>query len=272
MNCTEFEVALERAVETREPLATTTLEHVANCAACREIWEAQQRLNAAIVAWKFAVPPTGLADAVLAKLAWEDDSHAESSSFWEGEALAEPSSSWEGEAPAEPSSPLKATVQPPVQRVSPLHGSAGASPSRNREARSGLLVMATVAACLVVAVVFTAQFSRNPNHNLAQNIRFQPVNSIGSDLPVDVTGTLTTVMSDLQTEYREMANETTAMAWDMVSGIPHPVSVSTIPISDDIELLPKSDDMVRILQPIGNGVESALGFLWKAIPGEVPPG
>jgi len=251
MNCIEFEAAVEHAVETREPLAPTMLEHTSTCTDCRQFWEVQQQLDAVIVAWRSAKPPVELVGAVLVELAKpfgadslrRIESRLEQDDLWANEVI---------------SGSRTNAIQAPS--------------ATTRKSQSGHLAMASVAACVAFAVVFATQFSGQDRHELARAPQTRMIDRNDVNAPVDVSSTLTAVFSDLRSEYREMASETTSVAREMVNAIPHRVPVSALPVRDEIDLRPNPSDVVRMWQPIGSRVESALGFLWQAIPSEVPSG
>lgn len=247
MNCTEFEIAAQRAVETRNSLAQPAVEHLATCADCRQAWELQRWLNETIDVWRMVQPSMGLADAVLAELATSGGSDG--------------SHSWDSD-----DSHSAASTGAQGRTVSRSTSAAG------RQNRSAAFAMVAVAACLVIAALFASQFGGNAGHELARTGRGQKAEVAQSDARLDVSRTLTEVFSDLKTEYREMANETTAIAREMVIAFPQRVDISALPQSSTTELLPDSSDMVRMLEPIGSRVESAFGFLWNAIPSELPSG
>ena len=138
--------------------------------------------------------------------------------------------------------------------------------------RSGILAVASVAACLVLAVIFATNQAGRSSVDLARVSPTPPIEQPITFTPLDVSQTLTAVFSDIRSEYREMASETTAVARDLVNVFPQHVSVPFQASHDELELRPTSGDVVRIWRPISSQVESALGFLWQAVPSEVPAG
>ncbi len=251
MNCIEFEAALEQAVERHEPLDPATLEHTNHCAGCRVVWEQHQRLDAAIVAWRFAAPPAGLVDSILAELA----KPVASVDLDDQEFFVDVDVDANDEE-------LVTDGTHSARRVSkfaPMNSVAGRSRSRG-------LAIASAAACLLVAVISLYQFSGKNGQEVVRRSPDRITRPMVADVAMDLPGTLTAVLSDLRTEYREMASETTSVAREIVKAIPRPVSVSVMPDTDEIQLHPNSNDMARIFSPIGSRVESAFGFLWQAVP------
>lgn len=249
MNCTEFEAAIERSIENREPFAAALLRHAESCVGCRAILDQQQQLDLAISAWRTAQPSALLVDAVLAELAnpiWEED--PEIVRLLAGRA--------DGSI----------ALEIPVER-----GSTPLKPTTDRRSRTAGWAVVSAAACLFVVasiVLNTANQSTDFARNSAQRTTVVAAKPV-----VDVSGTLTAVLSDLQSEYQEMASETTSVARDVVKAIPAaPVAVSVLSGSDDIGFLPDSSGVERIWQPIGSSVETAFGFLWQAVPSQSPSG
>jgi hypothetical protein len=247
MNCIEFETAAERAVETRQPASAMMLEHQSTCSDCRQAWERQRQLDGVIAAWKSVRSRVDLADAVLDQLSRPDTGF-----------------DWDSDLPNN------------SEHYDSEHGLAVVPSSRTlatsrRASRSGLLVLGASAACLAIAILFTAFNSSDP-HQLASRSQPVPNQRIHSDVSLDMSTSLTSVISDLQSEYRDVASETTAMAREMVDGITQPVEMSSLTTTDAVDLRPISKDVGRMLQPIGDGVESAFGFLWQALPREIPAG
>jgi hypothetical protein len=280
MNCTEFEIAAESAVETRNPLIAAAIEHLSTCAECRHSWELQQQLNAVIEAWQTVQPSAGLADSVLAELAApgggvgrdsfkerdlkdaeeKRDQGQELSGMWDERPCSSTSASIENRAGAiNLAGPGTGPVYP-------------ATMGPNQKTRSAAFAIAAVAACMVVAALFATRFDVNGRDDLAEIPHPKTTEVAKTDVPLDLSSTLNEVFSDLKTEYHEMASETKAMAREMVIALPHRVDAVAVPDSENVELLPNSSDMVRMLEPIGSRVESAFGFLWNAIPSELPSG
>lgn len=247
MNCIEFETAAERVVETRQSPSSGMTEHLSSCAGCRQIWERQQQLDSAIAAWKIAQPRINLANAVLNE-------------------LARPASILDRELDFTDIPVHHASEPGSVVTRASLNTNVPQVPSRS----SPLPLLAT-AACLVIAILFAMSFSSNDRHELASRQNVVPATQVDAELPLDMSETLTAVISDLRSEYRDVATETTAIAREMVGGISPSVEMSPL-ATDAAELLRDSKDFVRMFSPIGDGVESALGFLWQALPSEIPAG
>ena len=263
MNCIEFEAALELSVETRQPLEPAALNHTLNCDNCRSEWEIYRQLDTAIDAWRSEIGIQGLTSLTDQQL----------------KALA--STVHPATLPADLGDLVLAelTMSPIMlgsseSNVGDHQQFALCSKRKNFESqrRSGVLAIACVAACLFLAVIFaTNQAGRNSGelvHISPSPVVEQP---IASTL-LDVSQTLTAVFSDIRSEYREMASVTTSVARDLVNVFPQPVTVPFQASHDEVELRPTSGDVVRIWRPISSQVESALGFLWQAVPSEVPAG
>lgn len=253
MNCTEFEAAIERSVENRQSLVasellTPLLQHAETCVACRAILDQQQQLELAIKAWRSAQPPAALLDAVLTELTnpiWDEDP----------EIVHLPDYLNDGSVSAEiPFDRVSTPIKPPTDRSSRAAGWA--------------VVSAAVCLFIVTSIVV------NTSNRSADRARTaSPRTTTVAATPVDVSGTLTAVLSDLQSEYQELASETTSVARDVVNAIPAaPTTVSVLTGSEEIEFLPDSSGVVRMWQPIGSSVETAFGFLWQAVPSQSPAG
>jgi len=248
MNCTEFEAAIERSIENRKPVAASLLRHAETCAGCRAIVDRHQQLELAISAWRTAQPSAHFVDAVLAELAnpsWEEDPEIVRLSVDHGDG--------------------SIGLEIAVERVF-----TPAKPPTDRRSRADGWAVVSAAACLFI-VASIALSTSNHLTNLARNAA--PRTTVVAAKPIDVSGTLTAVLSDLQSEYQEMASETSSVARDVVKAIPAaPVTVSVLTGSDEIEFLPDSSGVERMWRPIGSRVETAFGFLWQAVPSQPPSG
>lgn len=251
MNCSSFESALEQATETREPLSAQAAAHAQSCTACGQRMLRSQLLDDVIAAWRLTTPPRGLVDSVLAKLA--EPAAEIAGSFNDAEefdtvathASTMSASNWESSVPAR-----KTTT---------------------KSARSSFFAVATIAACLMIAIVTSMrspQSAFSPETQLAKVS--SPVTETRLDSPFDVPGALSTVLASLQSEYRGIASETTSAANEIVASIPD--RDSELLDVDQPEMFPAADEVTRALNPIGSRVGSALGFLLQTIPSEVPAG
>ena len=72
MNCTEFDHALDAAVESRSPVDSALREHARACRRCGDRWEQFAILDRAISDWRIQLPEVDLADAVLARMAFDN--------------------------------------------------------------------------------------------------------------------------------------------------------------------------------------------------------
>ena len=285
MNCIEFEAALERGVETRKPLDTALIEHASACAACRADWDIHRQLEVAVTAWRFDLgiqafaglsdqhqdaansfvesvsPPRGLADSVLEECLLRDH-----------RSQPVPQS-------AQMTSAIELVTQAPS--VSTLR-SIATNQAFSPHSRSAGFSIACVSACLLVAVLSTIRMSERNQEGLARvdsRLRTQgsialPSHTHSSDAQatVNVSETLNAVISDLRFEYDEMATETKIVAREFVRVIPNRLPVVSPREPEEVPDRPSTSEVVRIWQPIGSRVESALGFLWQAVPSEVPSG
>ena len=270
MNCIEFESALEFSIETRLPLEHLAVNHILDCDRCRSEWEIRCQLDTAIDEWRSdvgiqavadltdqqlsslanamhpTIPPVDLCDLVLAE-------------------LLEPAITY-------------GVAKPNLtgHQLLPQRGLRTKSKGPDIQRRSGFLAVVAVAACLMLAVIFA---TNQADRDSAELVRVSPPSDIEKSAtptapptPLDVSQTLTAVLSDIRSEYREMASETTSVARDLVNALPQHVTVPFPASRDEVELTPTSGDVVRIWRPISSPVESALGFLWQAVPSEVPAG
>ena len=263
MNCIEFETALEFSVETRQPLETAALSHTLNCDNCRSELEIHRQLETAIDAWRSEIgiqAVAGLTDQQLKALASTVHPATLPADLCDL-VLAELTMSpvMTGSSESNVGDHQKLTLRS-IPKESSL------------PRRSGVLAIASVAACLALAVIFATNQAGRNSDELVQvapsPVIVQPIASA----PLDVSQTLTAVFSDIRSEYREMASETTSVARDLVNVFPQHVTVPFQANHDEVELRPTSGDVVRIWRPISSQVESALGFLWQAVPSEVPAG
>ncbi len=263
MNCIEFEAALEISVEMRLPLEPAALNHTLNCDHCRSEWEIHCQLDSAIDAWRWnagiqavggladhqlkalastvhlVTPPSDLCDLVLAELTMSPVSLGS----------------------------FKSDARDHQQLA--LRSKPKNSDSRSR---SGFLAVASAAACVVLTVIFATNRAGRSSAELARVSTPPAIEQPTNPTSLDVSKTLTAVLSDIRSEYREMANETTSVARDLVNVFPQHVTVPFPSSPNEVELHPTSGDVVRIWHPISSQVESALGFLWQAVPSEVPAG
>ena len=69
MNCTDFEIAVELAVESRTLFADDVLAHAGTCSDCQVVLQRNQALNIAIPAWRSVQLPADFTQHVLANLA-----------------------------------------------------------------------------------------------------------------------------------------------------------------------------------------------------------
>ena len=258
MNCTEFEAAVERAIESREPIAEDLFAHTTTCSTCRNVLELHQQLDAAIDAWRLATPPSGLVNSVLLELSepsWSEDSA-------ELRILLGLDEFKTNQTKAEPAFVVRS--KEPVVR---------------RKTRTSALTMSSIAACLFVGVVLITSYSGNnaiQQRNRLEHFFQNQTGNLSKTESSGVSSKLTELLTDLRSEYREIASETTSAAKEIVNVIPQRVAASIIAetneITNEIELLPTSSDVTRMWQPIGSRVGTALSFLLQAVPSEFPSG
>lgn len=242
MNCIEFESAVEHAVETREPVSEMAIAHMKTCSNCQQMGALCQQLDQVIAVWRQLIPPVGMVDSVMSKLA--DATYA-----------------------AEPADLSDLQVELKPQPVRTPHDP---TPIR-RSTRTQLLAMGSMVACL--AVVSVGVFYSAPNATpLAQSERPPIAIEVTIDASYDVSDKLTGVLAGIQSEYHELANETTLAAQDMVTAIPLRVAESVLPTSTELDILPNTNSVKEILKPIGTRVGNAFSFLLEAVPTEIPAG
>lgn len=91
-------------------------------------------------------------------------------------------------------------------------------------------------------------------------------------LPAEVSQSVTALLTDLNTEYRGLAAETSATARDIAAVLPSPIlwpdPVSTTPAEEE----PSPSTGTVIGRSIGDQIGQAIGFLWQTVPGELPSG
>ncbi len=270
MNCIEFESALERSVETRLPLEQLAVNHILDCDSCRSEWEIRCQLDTAIDAWRSDLgieAVAGLTDQQLTSLA--NAIHP-----------ATPPAELCDLVLAELLSPAIAygAAKPDLtsHQLLPPRGLRSKSKENDIRRLSSFLAVASVAACLLLAVIFATNQADRNSAELARvsapSVIQQPITPPATPTSLDVSQTLTAVLSDIRSEYRDMASETTSVARDLVNALPQHVIIPFPASRDEVELTPSSGDVVRIWRPISSQVESALGFLWQAVPSEVPAG
>jgi hypothetical protein len=238
MNCIEFEAALEYQIESRMEIDPLTMEHVGQCPQCQIAWQIHQQLDAAIVAWRPVEASAGLVDKVLAELM--------------------------------AAMPDLQTVRTTGDRVTSSRQIETSRTSLAFGHRSTALVAS--AACLMMAVVFLTQLERRELPGIVRRSHSSGRKVEVAQAPLDVSLTLSEVLSDLRSEYHEMATETKSAAMELVNGIPRQIEIPRGPDADEILVRPISSDVSRIWRPIGSRVETALGFLWQSLPTEVPSG
>jgi hypothetical protein len=243
MNCTRFNDAFKRSIEMRGPLEAEANDHLAECADCRLEWQTQSQLDLMIARWQTVGLTRDFADPVLAELARLDV------------------------ATKLPESNLIADRDATTTRsiVSGLNGSVSRPGMR-------LGVLGSVAASLMAATLFFSQFERQPTELLTGVPPVIPRDSAIAEVRLDVSQTLSEVLADLRSEYREVADETRSVALDLVNSIPGRVEIPDQSMLSDIEIPTTPRDVGQMWRPIGSRVETALGFLWQAIPQEIPPG
>lgn len=255
MNCNDFEIAVEHAIEDRTGLDPLALQHTTYCQICRDTWERQQTLDAAIMAWKSVQPSAGLTETVLSEL--------ERPSEIDLDCLKPITGSEEAdfykllEIP-QPRQPLPVT-KPAKRSTGGVHW-----------------VMLSLVSCLVVAILFAQQFSQK---EVAQNqVDLANVDTdLGTEiadasLSRDYSETVSEVISELKSEYKGIANETSAVVDAIADVMSTRTPAGQTTTESDPDGFPKSGDAARVLQPIGSRVKTALGFLLLALPGERPKG
>lgn len=246
MNCIEFEAALAGQRDASSPLSPEAIEHLSDCSECFQQWTLNPQMNTAIQAWRSVTDVPDLADRVLVELANSSEQPSTARLF-----------------------DRSGTVTQPLR--------SGPSGDRNAVAtgRGRLALFASIAACTIVVVAGLTQrgpqggveLARQPNSRAAASPMESPL--------VEVSSSLSEVFSDLGSEYREIARETSLAARDLARVLPQVSDVTPrLDSSDESESETQgvSTDPSKIWRPISSRVETALGFLWQAIPQDVPAG
>jgi|GEM_PF-5714293 hypothetical protein len=239
MNCIEFESAMERAIELRQPLAATTLEHTMTCAACRRNWELQRQLEIAIAAWRLTQPPAKFTEAVMADV-------------------------------LQPAMAVD-SVDDDLIADNDWHMVAVRSNPRYAR-RSARLLLVSPVACLLIAFLLMTFFSEKPSRlqvddmvEAAQN-RSEKFVAVGS--PPDVSATISEVFTDFRSEYDDVASDTRLAAIDVVKSIPPRVAMSIPDEPNETETSLDHEHSGRVWHPISNRVKVAMGFLWQIVPSD----
>ena len=245
MNCIEFETAIERAVELREALAVAAVEHATTCSTCRQNWEIQQQLDAAIAAWRLANPSSRLVASVLDELSRSRE--VDDADFQGVFTDAEDSES---------------VVSTSVDAIPVVVGR-----RPRRATRSGRFALATLVACVFVVIGSMTYFSGTKTEqqldDMVDAARNRRVEMAAIDIPRNVSNTITDVLTELRSEYDDIASDTTSVARHVVNAIPSRVATSVKSVADA-----GPGKITRVWRPIGNQVKVAMGFLWQAVPSE----
>jgi hypothetical protein len=141
-------------------------------------------------------------------------------------------------------------------------------PASNRK----FSVLVATVACLLIVIVHLKDFSGNHSNQLARRSPTTIRETDVSNPQLDVSETLSEVFSDLRSEYREIASETRSAAMDLVNRLPGQMDIFIPAERDDVVVPSRTNDVSRFWAPIGSRVETALGFLWQAVPAEIPSG
>lgn len=235
MNCIEFEAALAGQADARIPLSPDALKHAAVCPDCSQQLRLNRQLDVAVQAWRPVTDLPDLTDRVLLELQTSTDD-----SF----------------------TPNLVVGNAGRQRLRPT------STGRGR-----MTLVASFAACMVVAVIGLTLSSQQAS-TIADRTADAPSEkreTVATSL--DVSSTLSEVISDLGTEYQEIARETSLAAKDLALVLPQSHENPARPETEEESGQQSAvTDAARILRPISSRVETALGFIWQAIPTEVPSG
>ena len=170
--------------------------------------------------------------------------------------------------PVEGSSDLSDRVLMQLQMKDPGAFSNASVPASNRK----FSVLVATVVCLLIVIVHLKDFSGNHSNQLAQRSPTTVRETDVSNPQLDVSETLSEVFSDLRSEYREIASETRSAAMDLVNRLPGQMDIFIPAERDDVVVPSTTNDVSRFWAPIGSRVETALGFLWQAVPAEIPSG
>jgi hypothetical protein len=255
MNCNEFEIAVENAIEGRTGLDPLALQHAGYCQTCRDEWERQQTLDVAIRAWKSVQPSADLTAAVLSELERTSDTDLDCLKPITGSEEAD----------------LRKLLNAPL----PIQPLPAAKPAK-QPARGAHWVLLSLVSCLVVAILFAQQFSRKDagqnRDDMANVDRDQGTEIADASLSRDYSETVSEVISEMKVELNGIATETSAVVDAIADAMSTRAPAGQATTENDTDGFPKSGEAARVWQPIGSRVKTALGFLLLALPGERPKG
>lgn len=138
----------------------------------------------------------------------------------------------------------------------------------------GRIAVAAAAVLLAVLGLGMMRWSGSIGDQLAQHQPNRPA------APLEVTSSMAAVLDDLRTEYRGLADETSATARDLAITMPSTVSVVPWvdanplagPTSSNDEPSASPHAVTALGNSIGTQISQAMDFLWTSVPDEVPRG
>jgi len=90
---------------------------------------------------------------------------------------------------------------------------------------------------------------------------------------LDVSSTITEVMSDLRNSYDDMTGDVTSTPRVAATHVTSAQTVNSSQSESNDDVMPASSgNGTAVWRPISSRVKVAMGFLWLAVPGEVPSG
>ncbi|MDA1013886.1 MAG: hypothetical protein O3A00_05455 [Planctomycetota bacterium] len=258
MNCTKFDRQLCEAVEVRESLEPRVAEprsiesarldtlrtHAEQCAQCRRKWDEFELINRLISIWKPQVPEVDLADAVLFAVAND--------------------------------------VTNELDRTS--HRTVRLGFANLVSGRSQRAVLAVVALAGIVLAVLSIVANRpiDPpqgdalaKHDASHVASESRLRAISSSPPIGE------LLSDASAAYQLVASDTATLVQDGVSLFrPAAVEANQLPVEAESPMVLRNladtipgriEQFGQGLKPIGSGVKSATGFLFKVLPFQESP-
>lgn len=222
MNCSEFELELDRLIESRSAtLAPAAQSHCAECADCQGRWREYRLIETAILAWLPVTCPPTLADAVLAELKSGGSSSA-------------------GVPSREESLEVDRLTDGVVLSEGVVVSSPNPVKARRRLSTWGA-VMAAASLLLVLGIglawrppVGERTIASQSGHQRSRESRaLMNGSTVETRDSVEVSLSLAAVMQDLRSEYQGFAAETKATAQELASAMPS----SPVPAWMDVGLI-----------------------------------
>lgn len=238
ISCREFEGRLEEAVESRCALEPVLKAHASVCAACGALYDDYIRLEEAIPAWRAAVPAVDLAEAVLAR--WAFDARESQS------------------------------VLQPLISMRPT-----ASPVRKPAAwRNRIVWIAGAAALLILTtIIATPLRERGGNRPVAdapiQDYAIPVASTTDEALPSDPE--LSVLVRDAGSAYLDLANQAATAISGGTALLPSATLLADATPQSTSANRSWVGEFEKKLEPLSKDLGDALNFLLKAPPPEPAP-